>query len=199
MAIHLYEYGDLTGKISEGDFSSPDFAIFDGVNGGSSDKMIYLANEHATLALGVQPGDNTITVMEAGRFPDGEVIVVDNEQMLVLSGGATAELTVQRGFAHTTSAAHDAGARVWSGYTYFNVFAQPADVEGEDESSWIRLAYSQGELDAATPGAPLYIVTVKEYWRIGLFWRRITVPPGAGVRFKTDLRLRITATEGPVL
>jgi len=31
------------------------------------------------------------------------------------------------------------------------------------------------------------------------FWRRCTVPPGTPVQNKTDLKLRLTGTENPIL
>lgn len=197
MAIHLYEDSALTQQVSEGDLSNPDDDTYNGTDGEAKDKELFLANEQTTLAAPLASGETSLAVGEP-RFTDGEVIIIDNEQMRVLSGGGSTTLGVERGYGGTTPAAHTAGASVYSGYDYTGLVVEPVDTAGGDESGWYALALTQAELDTATPGSPLTLgdkphdVTVS-------FWRRCTVPAGTPVQNKTDLKLRVTGTENPIL
>jgi len=197
MAIHLYEDAALTQQISEGDLSNPDDDTYNGTDGETKDKELFLANEQTTLAAPLASGETSLQLNEP-RFADGEVIVIGTEQMRVLSGGGTTTLGVERGYGGTTAAAHDAGDAVYSGYDYTGLVVEPVDVSGSDESDWYRLALSQAELDTATPGAPLNLGDKPHDVTLS-FWRRCTVPPGTAVQNKTDLKLRITGTENPIL
>ncbi len=197
MAIHLYEDAALTQQISEGDLSNPDDDTYNGTDGETKDKELFLANEQTTLAAPLASGETSLQLNEP-RFADGEVIVIGTEQMRVLSGGGTTTLGVERGYGGTTAAAHDAGAAIYSGYDYTGLVVEPVDVSGSDESDWYRLALTQAELDTATPGAPLNLGDKPHDITLS-FWRRCTVPPGTAVQNKTDLKLRITGTENPIL
>lgn len=197
MAIHLYEDAALTQQISEGDLSNPDDDTYNGTDGETKDKELFLANEQTTLAAPLASGETSLQLNEP-RFADGEVIVIGTEQMRVLSGGGTTTLGVERGYGGTTAAAHDAGAAIYSGYDYTGLVVEPVDVSGSDESDWYRLALTQAELDTATPGAPLNLGDKPHDVTLS-FWRRCTVPPGTAVQNKTDLKLRITGTENPIL
>ena len=196
MAIHLYEDSALTQQVSEGDLSNPDDDTYNGTDGEAKDKELFLANEQTTLAAPLASGETSLQLSEP-RFTDGEVII-DNEQMRVLSGGGSTTLGVERGYGGTTPAAHTAGTSVYSGYDYTGLVVEPVDTAGGDESGWYALALTQAELDTATPGSPLTLgdkphdVTVS-------FWRRCTVPAGTPVQNKTDLKLRVTGTENPIL
>lgn len=196
MAIHLYEDAALTQQISEGDLSNPDDDTYNGTDGETKDKELFLANEQTTLAAPLASGETSLQLSKP-RFADGEVIVIGTEQMRVLSGGGTTTLGVERGYGGTTAAAHDAGDVVYSGYDYTGLVVEPVDVSGSDESDWYRLALTQAELDTATPGAPLSLGDKPHDVTLS-FWRRCTVPPGTAVQNKTDLKLRITGTENPI-
>jgi len=197
MAIHLYEDITLVQQVSEGDFSNPDDDTYNGTDGESKDKELFLANEQTTLAVALASGETSLQLSEP-RFADGEVIIIDNEQMRILSGAGTTTLGVERGYGGTAPAAHDAEAEVYSGYDYTGLVIQPVDTVGGDESAWYALAPTQAELDAATPGAPLNLGD-KDHNVTVSFWRRCSVPPGTPVQNKTDLKLRVTGTENPVL
>jgi len=197
MAIHLFEDSALTQQISEGDLSNPDDDTYNGTDGEAKDKELFLANEQNVLASPLASGETSLQLAEP-RFTDGEVIIIDSEQIRILSGGGTTTLGVERGYGGTTPAVHAAGASVYSGYDYTGLVIEPVDTAGGDESTWYALALTQAELDVATPGGPLNLgdkthdVTVS-------FWRRCTVPAGTAVQSKTDLKLSITGTENPVL
>ena len=79
----------------------------------------------------------------------------------------------------------------------FNLTITPIDVVGSDESTWAKLATTQGGLDSAIAGYPLYPADLEpedEY----PFWLRITVPASTPEEDKQDLRLRIRANSIPV-
>ena len=197
MAIHLFEDSALTQQISEGDLTNPDDDTYNGTDGESKDKELFLANEQSALASPLASGETSLQLAEP-RFTDGEVIIVDAEQMRILSGGGTTTLGVERGYGGTTAAAHNAGAAVYSGYDYTGLVLEPVDTAGGDESGWYALAATQPDLDAAVPGDPLNLGDKPHDTTIS-FWRRCTVPPGTAVQNKTDLKLRITGTENPIL
>ena len=67
MPIHLYEDAGLTEQISEGDFSNPDDDTYNGTDGDSKDKELFIANEWGTLAADVALGETSIELSEA-RF-----------------------------------------------------------------------------------------------------------------------------------
>jgi len=75
---------------------------------------------------------------------------------------------------------------------------EPVDTAGGDESDWYALALTQAELDTATPGAFLNLGDKPHNVTVSL-WRRCSVPIGTSVQNKTDLKLRVTGTENPVL
>lgn len=197
MAIHLFEDSALTQQISEGDLTNPDDDTYNGTDGESKDKELFLANEQSALASPLASGETSLQLAEP-RFTDGEVIIVDAEQMRILSGGGTTTLGVERGYGGTTAAAHNAGAVVYSGYDYTGLVLEPVDTAGGDESGWYALAATQADLDTAVPGDPLNLGDKPHDTTIS-FWRRCTVPPGTAVQNKTDLKLRITGTENPIL
>ena len=93
MAIHLYEDSALTQQVSEGDLSNPDDDTYNGTDGEAKDKELFLANEQTTLAAPLASGETSLQLSEP-RFTDGEVIIIDNEQMRVLSGGGSTTLGV---------------------------------------------------------------------------------------------------------
>jgi hypothetical protein len=197
MAVHLYEDSALAQQVSEGDLSNPDDDIYNGTDGESKDKELFLANEQTTLASSLASGETSLQ-LDQPRFANGEILIIGTEQMRIQTGGGTTTLGVERGYGGTTPAAHAAGASVYSGYDYTGLVVEPVDTEGGDESAWYALALTQAELDAATPGDPLNLgdkahdVTVS-------FWRRCSVPAGTAVQNKTDLKLQITGTENPIL
>ncbi|MBT8340729.1 MAG: hypothetical protein HKP58_12515 [Desulfatitalea sp.] len=197
MAVHLYEDNALTQQVSEGDLSNPDDDIYNGTDGESKDKELFLANEQTTLAAPLASGETSLQ-LDQPRFANDQILIIGTEQMRIQTGGGTTTLGVERGYGGTTSAAHAAGASVYSGYDYTGLVVQPVDTDGSDESAWYALALTQAQLDTATPGAPLNLgdkahdVTVS-------FWRRCRVPAGTAVQNKTDLKLQITGTENPIL
>lgn len=72
MAIHLYEDITLVQQVSEGDLSNPDDDTYNGTNGESKDKELFLANEQTTLAVALASGETSLQLDEP-RFTDGEV------------------------------------------------------------------------------------------------------------------------------
>ncbi|SPD74401.1 conserved hypothetical protein [uncultured Desulfobacterium sp.] len=197
MAIHLYEDITLTQRVSEGDLANPDDDTYNGTDGETKDKELFVANEQTTLASALASGETSLQ-LSAPLSVDGEIIIVDAEQMRILSGGGTTVLAVERGYGGTTPAAHDAGAVVYSGYDYTGLVIEPVDVAGGDESGWYALALTQAGLDTAVGGAPLNLGD-KAHDATLSFWRRCTVPAGTPVQNKTDIKLRITGTENPIL
>lgn len=73
----------------------------------------------------------------------------------------------------------------------------PVDLVGSDETTWIKLATSQGGLNAAIAGDPLDVIDMDPGDFI-VFWMRMTVPPSTIEENKQDFRLRITANSIPV-
>jgi len=197
MAIHLFEDGALTQQISEGDLTNPDDDTYNGTDGEAKDKELFLANEQTVLASPLASGETSLQTAEP-RFTDGEVIIIDSEQMRIQSGGGTTTLGVERGYGGTTPASHAAGASVYSGYDYTGLVVEPVDTAGGDESGWYSLALNQIDLDGAVPGDPLNLGDKSHDVTVS-FWRRCAVPPGTAVQNKTDLKLRITGTENPIL
>ena len=197
MAIHLFKDSELAEQISEGTLASPDSDVFNGTDGESKDRELYLANEQTTLASAVDDVTPTIPLAEA-RFADGAIIIIGSEQMQIVSGGGTTELTVERGYAGTAVGNHSSGTKVYSGYSYSNLTVQPVDEVGSSEASWVKLATNQAGLDTAVAGASL-VIGNKAHNSTLSFWRRIVVPAGTPVQNKTDIKLRLTGTESPIL
>jgi len=75
---------------------------------------------------------------------------------------------------------------------------EPVDIAGGDESAWYALALTQAGLSTAVGGAPLNLGDKAHDVTLS-FWRRCTVPSGTPVQNKTDLKLRLTGTENPIL
>lgn len=197
MSIHLFEDSALTQQISEGDLTNPDDDTYNGTDGEAKDKELFLANEQTVLASPLASGETSLQLAEP-RFTDSEVIIIDSEQMRIQSGGGTTTLGVERGYGGTTPASHAAGASVYSGYDYTGLVVEPVDTAGGDESGWYSLALNQIDLDGAVPGDPLNLGDKSHDVTVS-FWRRCAVPPGTAVQNKTDLKLRITGTENPIL
>ena len=196
MSIHLYKDSQLAQPVSEGTLTNPDSDTYNGTDGESKDRQLYLANEQTTLAADITSTQTTITLASA-RFADGDTIIVDSEQMIVTAGGGTTSLTVQRGQHGTAKATHPSGTALYSALSYTTLKVKPVDASGTDESGWCKLALTQAELDTATPGAELTLGD-KAHSATLSFWRRFTVPVGIPVQNKTDLKLRITGVEAPV-
>lgn len=197
MAIHLFKDAGLTQQVSEGTLESPDSDVFNGTDGESKDRQLYLANEQTALASDIDGAVTTITLAVA-RFADGEVIIIDTEQMHITSGGGTTELIVERGYAGTSGDNHSSGTKVYSGYNYSDLAVLPVDEVGSSEAAWVKLAANQAGLESAVAGASLALGN-KVHNSILAFWRRVTVPAGTPVQNKTDIKLRLTGTESPII
>ncbi len=197
MTLHLYLDAALTQPLSEGGGSNPDSDNYNGTDGDSKDRRIWIANAQTTLT-GALTASQTILALAAARFANGETLIVGSEQMQVQSGGGTLTPTVTRGYGGTIPATHVSGSIVYSGYDYLDLALDLVDESGSDESAWYRLALTQSGLDTATPGAPLNLGD-KTHDQTLTFWRRCTVPPGTPVQNKLDLHLRLTGTEAPIL
>ena len=197
MAIHLYLDEQLTQQISEGDFSNPDADNYNGTDGEIKDRQIFVANEQTMLAAAIDGSQTDIELAEP-RFADAEYIVIGTEQMQILSGGGTTDLTVRRAVANTVATSHAADAPVYSGYDYTGLVADPIHEFETDESAWYKLALTQAELDTATQSAPLNL-GAKAHNQTISFWRRCTVLSGTPVQNKIDIKLRLAGTENPVL
>lgn len=197
MAIHLFKDVELTQQVSEGTMSNPDSDIYNGTDGESKDRELFLANEQTTLASAINDTTTTVQLAEA-RFVDGETIIIGSEQMLISSGGGTTQLTVERGYAGTTAGNHSSGTKVYSAYNYTGLLIQPIDNTGPSEASWVKLAANQAGLDAAVAGDP-HNLGDKAHNTTLSFWRRVTVPMSTPVQNKTDIKLRVTGTESPII
>lgn len=197
MAIHLFKDAELTQQISEGTLQSPDSDVFNGTDGESRDRQLYLANEQTALASDIDGAVTAISLAEA-RFADGEVVIIDAEQMHITSGGGTTELTVERGYAGTTADNHSSGTKAYSGYNYSDLTVVPADEVGSSEASWVKLGSDQAALQSAVAGAS-HALGNKAHNTTLAFWRRVTVPAGTPVQNKTDIKLRLTGTESPII
>lgn len=196
MGIHLFKDSGLTQQISEGTLISPDSDTYNGTDGESKDRELFLANEQTTIAVGLNSTQTAITLASA-RFADGDTIIIDAEQMKITAGGGTTSLTVQRGQNGTAKATHSSGAAVYSALNYTALKVKPVDTSGTDESTWCKLALTQVELDTATPGAELTLGDKAHSVTLS-FWRRFIVPIGTPVQNKTDIKIRIIGTEAPV-
>ena len=196
MAIHLFKDSELTQQISEGTLANPDSDTYDGTDGESKDRELFLANEQTVLAANITSTQTNITLASA-RFADGDTIIIDTEQMIVTAGGGTTSLTVQRGQNGTAKATHTSGSAVYSALGYTTLKVKPVDSSGSDESNWCKVALTQVELDTATPGAEISLGDKAHNLTLS-FWRRFTVPASTPVQNKTDLKLRITGVEAPV-
>lgn len=197
MSIHLYIDTNLTDQISEVTMANPDSDIYNGSDGESKDRELFLANEQTTLAAAMNLSQTSVQLSEP-RFINDEAIIIGSEQMMILSGGGTTNLTVERGYGGTTPTGHSSGTKVYSGYDYTGLVVQVLDTVGSDESTWCRLALAQADLDSATPGAQLILGDKAHATKLS-FWRRISVPAGTPVQNKTDVKLRILGTEFPIL
>ena len=191
--IHLYKDAALTQKISEGDLSSPDDDIYNGTDGESKDRELFVANEQTTLAAALGIVATTVLLTEP-RFANGDILVVDSEQMRVSAGGGTTTLTVVRGASGTIAVSHTAGTRLYTAASYNSLDVSVVDNSGTSEASWIRLSKTQSGLDTAVPGASLTLGS--KAWNATVsFWRRVTVPAGSAIENKTDLKYRVTGWE----
>jgi hypothetical protein len=192
MSIHIYKDEALTQQVSEGDMTSPDTDTFDGSAGESRDRRLFVANEQTTLTQALDAVTSDIP-LAAPRFADGDVIIIDSEEMRVIAGGGTTALIVQRAIYGTQPATHAQGAPVYSAINYTNLTLVPVDTSGTDESAWCSLALTEDGLDSAVPGYALALGDKTHNSTIS-FWRRISVPAGTQVQNKTDLKLRLTGT-----
>lgn len=192
MSLHLYLDPELTQQVSEGDMSSPDSDTLDGSSGESKDRLLFVANEQTVLAVALDTIQSVI-VIATPRFNNDEVIIIDSEEMRILSGGGTTTLTIQRAIYGTQPAAHSQGAIIYSACNYTNLIVEPVDISGTDESSWCKLAMTQAELDTVEPGEALALGD-KSFNATASFWRRITIPPGTSAHRKSDIKLRLSGT-----
>lgn len=196
MSIHLYTDPELIHSISEGDMSSPDADTFDGGDGESRDRELFIANTQALLTTAISATDTSLNI-STPVFGDGDYIIIESEIVRVTGGGGTLNLTVERGVNGTASSSHAAGVKVYYACNYDAVTIQAVDMQGEDESSWVSLASVQEGLETAVPGEVL-VLGAKRYDVTLPFWRRITVPSGAPTQDKSDIKLRLTAVENPI-
>jgi hypothetical protein len=197
MTLHIYLDPELLQPLSEGDGSRPDADDYDGTDGEAKDRELFVANEWGALAAPLDAVQTQLQLAQP-RFGNGEFVIVGFEQMLVLSGGGTASLMVERGAGGTSPVPHDVDIRVYSGYDFSGLTIQPIDTAGGDETGWYRLALSQMALDGAAPGAPL-VLGAKLHDQTLSFWRRCTVPAGTPVQNKLDLKLRLSGTQRPII
>jgi len=206
MALHIFGDANLENQFSEGDMSNPDFVLVEGETGASyNEKQLFLANEQTGLAAWVNELATEITLV-APRFADGDPIVVDGEQMLVVSGGGTNTLTVQRGHNETAPAVHEAGARVYTAYCYFLLGAVALDTSQNPAvtSVWCTFALTREGLETAQPGGTLQWIsqgqpTFKAHDQALPFWRRVRCPAGTSVRYVRGVKWTIIAIEVPLM
>lgn len=71
-----------------------------------------IAGSTDRVSSAIAATDTAITLASGAKTVDGTQIQIDSERMLILAGGGTANLTVQRGYGGTTAAAHNSGAAV---------------------------------------------------------------------------------------
>lgn len=197
MSLHLFLDSGLTTRVSEnGDMSSPDSDTYNGTDGETKDRQLFIANAQTETTQEIAMGETTLEVTEA-VFGNNQFIYVEAEKMRVISGGGTTTLIVERGVDGTSTGYHPSGAPVISAYNYTNLVVQPIDVDSTSvEAAWITLGLNQASLDSNTPGQSMNLGD-KNYDNIMSFWRRVAVPPSTPVQNKTDLRLRIVGVEHP--
>ena len=206
MALHLYEDELLTRPLSEGDLSAPDVAVVDGAAGTGSDKTLYLAAEHTVLAEALAAGSTVLALRDTGRFRDGDTVLVEAEQMLILEGGGTARPAVRRGHNGTERLPHAAGVRAAPACRYLLLGIQGIEVSEAQTAPapWCRLAYTEEGLDAALPGAALTAppdsdpVVIQQNQHL-CFRRRILCPPGTPVQLRRDIKWRVWGLELPLI
>lgn len=196
MAIHLYKDAALTQQISEGTLLSPDSDTYNGTDGQSKERELFVANEQSALTADITAVQTAITIA-AARFVSGDTIIVETEQMKITAGGGSTSLTVQRAQNGTIAAVHTSGTAVYSALSFTALKVLPVDSADTDETSWCKLALSQAALDGATPGAELTLGDKLHDVTLS-FWRRFTVPAGTPVQNKSDIKIRIMGTEAPV-
>ncbi|MHB1461996.1 MAG: hypothetical protein ACYC1M_11995 [Armatimonadota bacterium] len=196
MAIHLFKDAALTQQISEGTLLSPDSDTYNGTDGQSKERELFVANEQSTLTADITAVQTGITIA-AARFVSGDTIIVETEQMKITAGGGSTSLTVLRGQNGTVAAVHTSGTAVYSALSFTALKVLPVDSADTDESPWCKLALSQAALDGATPGAELTLGDKLHDVTLS-FWRRFTVPAGTPVQNKSDIKIRIMGTEAPV-
>jgi len=205
MALHLYADVSLNTQFSEGNMSEPDFALVDGEMDDYNHKQLFLANEQTSLAAGVTELDTEIPLLSP-RFHDGEAVVVDNEQMLVVSGGGTNTLIVQRGYNETPPTVHAQGVLIYSGYDYFLMGAIGLDMSEYPPvaSTWVSVALTEEALQTVEPGMTVpWMVngqpTFKKFNETVSFWRRVRCPLGTPVQFVRNIKLMVLGIEIPIM
>lgn len=176
--------------------SNPDQDVFNGTDGDTKDRRLFLANARGRLASAITAEDTLVT-LTTPAFGNTTTIIIGTEHMRILTGGGTASLNVERGVDGTTATGHDADSLVLSTFNYRDVTVQATDTDGTDETSWISVAATQEDLATAQPGGRLALGD-KTHAQSLAFWRRVTVPAGTPVQNKTDLKLRISAMESPL-
>jgi hypothetical protein len=141
----------------------------------------------SSLATGVGASDTTITLVNAGSFPD-EVpfyVMCESEVMLVTARQGS-QFTVQRGVAYSTAASHSAGKPVvWSsqlqgvagtgvGPTAYYGFGWENNIVGQKVVGYLLLAFALADDDPRAADYAesvwnwyydlVYIMNNKEYW-----------------------------------
>ncbi len=76
-------------------------------------QMDYLNPITDTAAAAVQAGDLAITVTDADRFANMDLVLIDSEIVQVTELGAANTIVVTRGFGGTVAAAHDLGVTLY--------------------------------------------------------------------------------------
>lgn len=77
-------------------------------------------------------------------------------------------------------------------YITRNLVITPTDLSDSDESTWMKLATTQGGLDSAVAGAALSYESDLNPNGTFVFWLRTTIPASTDAQRKVDLALRLT-------
>lgn len=184
-SIRIYKDAALTQPLDVAGGSVLDEDTYNGTSGEAKEAQLWLANEVSWLDGGIDASVTSIAI-DPAAFTNDDVILIDSEQMRVVSGGGTVSLTVQRAYNGTSAATHTDGTIVYAAYDFNTVVITPTDSSGTDESTWVRLATTQVGLSSAVDGAALSVGT-KACATSYTFWRRITVPAATAVQNKVDL------------
>lgn len=104
----------------------------------------YIGTDIAHKLAAVMASDDTIMLLDDTAPALGDVVVIDQEQILITNDGAAPEYVVARGFGRTTPAAHAAGESV-----YLSTLTSGAN--GSDSIATNNPSVTDTTLDVTTP------------------------------------------------
>ncbi len=103
---------------AEVDYSATNEVAYDAQRLAAIPNSWILTQVGSTLSAGLTASATSVSVVDTSKFRVNDLIIIDNERCVVTAVGTT--LTVKRGFAGSTAAAHTSGARVAPGVSAWN-------------------------------------------------------------------------------